>query len=134
VPIERINPSSLVPYPGMSHIVRATGGTTLYLSGQGAYTKDGALVGPGDYYAQSKQAFANVLEALKAAGATIEDVVKITYYIVRLDPKALEDFSRAMVETLGEQPAAQPAATMVGVQALGYEEMLVEIDVTAVVS
>jgi enamine deaminase RidA (YjgF/YER057c/UK114 family) len=29
--------------------------------------------------------------------------------------------------------AEQPAATMIGVQALGYPEMLVEIEVTAVV-
>jgi enamine deaminase RidA (YjgF/YER057c/UK114 family) len=133
VPIERINPPTLPTYPGATHIARATGGTTYYLSGQGAYTADHTLVGPGDYYAQSKQAFANVIEALKAIGGTFQDVVKATYYVVQLDNDALEAFSRAMQETPGYDPEAAPAATMVGVQALGYPEMLVEFDIIAVV-
>jgi enamine deaminase RidA (YjgF/YER057c/UK114 family) len=132
VTIERINPEELVKPQGFTHAVRVTEGTTIYVSGQGAYTADHQLVGPGDYYEQSKQAFINVLHALRAAGASFGDVVKATYLVVDLNPTALEGFTRAMNEVLG--PGVEhPAATMIGVQALGYPEMLVEFEVTAVV-
>ena len=130
--VERINPPTLLPPEGHTHIVRVTGGTTLYVSGQGAYGPDRHLVGPGDYYAQTKQAFTNVLTALSAVGASYHDVVKATYYVARVTPDALGDFARAMNEVLGSE-SEPPAATFVGVQSLAYDEMLVEIDVIAVV-
>ena len=130
--LERINPPELLEAHGYTHVVRVTQGTTIYVSGQGAYTADHQLVGEGDYYAQSKQAFTNVLHALRASGATFSDVVKATYLVVDLNPTALEGFTRAMTEVLGPD-ADQPAATMIGVQALGYPEMLVEFEVVAVV-
>ena len=130
--VERINPPTLLPPEGHTHIVRVTGGTTLYVSGQGAYDVDRHLVGPGDYYAQTKQAFTNVLTALNAVGASYHDVVKATYYVARVTPDALGDFARAMNEVLGSE-SEPPAATFVGVQSLAYDEMLVEIDVIAVV-
>jgi enamine deaminase RidA (YjgF/YER057c/UK114 family) len=132
VTIERINPEELLPAQGFTHVVRVTGETTIYVSGQGAYTANHVLVGPGDHYEQSKQAFTNVLLALRAAGASFRDVVKATYLVVDLNPTALEGFTRAMNEVLGPD-AEQPAATMIGVQALGYPEMLVEFEVIAVV-
>ena len=52
--------------------MRVTGGTTLYVSGQGAYGPDRQLVGLGDYYTQTKQAFTNVLTALDAVGASYQ--------------------------------------------------------------
>jgi enamine deaminase RidA (YjgF/YER057c/UK114 family) len=132
VTIERINPKELIEPHGFTHAVRVTEGTTIYISGQGAYTADHHLVGPNDYYEQSKQAFTNVLHALRAAGASFSDVVKATYLVVDLDPIALEGFTRAMNEVLGPD-SEHPAATMIGVQALGYPEMLVEFEVIAVV-
>ena len=133
MPTERINPPQLLPPQGHTHVVRVTGGTSLYLSGQGAYDADHTLVGPGDHYAQARQAFANVVTALGAAGATYRDVVKATYYIARLTPEALGGFTRALAEVPGYDPDNPPAATLVGVESLAYEEMLIEIDVTAVV-
>lgn len=131
--VKRINSEKLLPPHGHTHVTKVVSGTTIYLSGQGAFTADSKLVGEGDYYAQSKQAFENVLIALESAGATFADVVKATYYVVDLDPAALDGFVKAMYEVLGEQGDPPPSATMVGVQALGLEGMLVEIDVTAVI-
>ena len=114
--------------------MRVTGGSTLYLSGQGPFNGDNTLVGPGDYYVQSRQAFANVVTALDAAGADFADVVKASYYIVDLDQNAVAQFARALYEVPGYSPDQPPASTMVGVQALAYEGMLVEFDVTAVIA
>ena len=131
--VERINSDQLMPPHGHTHVTKVVSGTTIYLSGQGAFTADSQLVGAGDYYAQSKRAFENVLIALESAGATFADVVKATYYIVDLGPAALDGFVKAMYEVLGEQADPPPSATMVGCQALGLEGMLIEIDVTAVI-
>lgn len=133
VAVERINSDKLLPPHGHTHVTKVLSGTTVYLSGQGAFTADSKLVGEGDYYVQSRQAFENVLIALESAGATFADVVKATYYVVNLDPDALGGFVRAMGEVVGDRFGPPPSATMVGVQALGLPGMLVEIDVTAVI-
>lgn len=132
--IERFQPPQLQPTQGVTHVVRVTGGSTLYLSGQVPLDPEGNLVGPGDYYRQSSQVFANVVTALQAAGAGFADVVKATYYVVDLDQNALLEFSRALYEVPGFSPDQPPASTMIGVAALAYEGQLVEFDVTAVTS
>lgn len=131
--IERFNPPQLQPAQGVTHVVRVTGGSTLYLSGQVPLDAQGNLVGPGDYYAQSTQVFTNVVTALEAAGASFANVVKAMYYVVDLDQDALLQFSRALYEVPGFAPDQPPASTMVGVAALAYAGQLVEFDVTAVV-
>ena len=131
--VDRINPPELIPPYGHTHVVRVTGGTTLYVSGQGPYTAAHELVGPGDHYLQSKQAFTNLLNALAGAGATFRDVVKANYYVVGLDDAALDGFTRAMQEVLGADAEPPPAATLVGVEALAFPAMLVEFEAIAVV-
>lgn len=131
--IRRLNPPQLQPQQGLTHVVEVTGGRTLYLSGQGAYDSDNQIVVAGDHYAQARQAFANVCIALEAAGATFADVVKATYYVVGLDDEVLGQFARALYEVPGVVPEQLPASTMVGVETLAFPEMLIEIDVTAVV-
>jgi enamine deaminase RidA (YjgF/YER057c/UK114 family) len=131
--VERLNPPELLPPEGHTHAVRVTGGTTVYVSGQGPYAADHTLVGPGDHYAQSAQAFRNVQHALAAAGARFTDVVKANYYVVGLGPAALDGFVRAMHDVLGADAEPSPAATLVGVEALAFPEMLVEFEVIAVV-
>jgi enamine deaminase RidA (YjgF/YER057c/UK114 family) len=133
VSVERINPGELLPPHGHTHVMKVTGGTTLYISGQGAFTAASALVGAGDHYAQTRQAFQNVVMALAAGGATWHDVVKATYYVVDVTPEHLDAFVQAMNDELGADAEPPPAATFVGVAALAYPDMLIEIDVTAVV-
>lgn len=131
--IEHINPPGLWPPEAMTHVVAASGGRTLYLSGQGPYNADQQLIGPGDHQAQFEQAFRNVVVALAGAGATWRDVVKVVYFVVGVTPEVLEGFGAAMYGVLGEDAEPAPAATFVGVASLAYPEMLVEIDVIAVV-
>lgn len=131
--VDRLNPAGLIAPHGHSHVVRVTGGTTLYLAGQSAFNGDSALVGGGDHDAQTHQAFTNVLTALAAADATWRDVVKATYYMVDTRPETLDAFVRAMNDVLGADAEPPPAATFVGVASLAYPAMLVEIDVTAVI-
>lgn len=128
------HPPGLPPPTRMSHVVVAPpGASTVYVAGQTAFDADHRLVGAGDVYAQTVQAYRNLATALAAAGATMADVVKSTIYVVGVTPEVLTAFMRGMDDALGE--AMPPtASTFVGVESLAYPELLVEIDAIAVVA
>ncbi|MBW2290840.1 MAG: RidA family protein [Deltaproteobacteria bacterium] len=131
--IEYINPPELLAPKGYAHIVTATGGKTIYLAGQGAYDVSGKLIGKNDLCAQTQQAVSNLLTALSAAGARPANVVKMNIYVVGLNAAALGNFLRGMQAATGETPFPSTASTMVGVEALAWDGMLVEIEAIAVI-
>src|ERR1035437_8482769 len=131
--IEHINPRGLSEAHGYTHVVTASGGKTIYISGQGAFDDKNQLIGAGDDFAQTQQAYRNLRIALQAAGATPAQVVKSTIYVVGLTGAALDAFVRAMNEAVDGQPMPPTAATLVGVERLAFDAMLVEIDAIAVV-
>lgn len=96
----------------------------------GACPLDGAgnVVAPDDVRAQARQAVANLAAALKAAGASLTDVLKTTIYVAsanRADLVAAWDVIRA---EFGEHDAP---STLLGVTVLGYPGQLVEIEAVA---
>ena len=127
--IQRSNPPGLSTPTGYSHIVSATGGRTIYISGQVAFDAKGQLVGKGDLAAQTRQVFANLDTALKAAGATFNDVVKTNYYM--LDASQVQ-----VVREIRSKYFSQdlPASTLVEVRRLANADFLIEIEVIAVVA
>ena len=114
------------PVIGFSRAVRV--GDTVYVSGTVAWGDDGKLAGPGDMYAQAKQAIRNVEKALAQAGASLADVVRTRVFVT--DIGRLPEAARAHGEVFGD---IRPASTMVEVSALAEPEMLVEIEAIAVV-
>ena len=127
--IQRSNPPGLSTPTGYSHIVSANGGRTIYISGQVAFDAKGQLVGKGDLAAQTRQVFANLDTALKAAGATFNDVVKTNYYM--LDASQVQ-----VVREIRSKYFSQdlPASTLVEVRRLANADFLIEIEVIAVVA
>jgi enamine deaminase RidA (YjgF/YER057c/UK114 family) len=134
MPIQRVDPDGLMKPQGYTHVVVASGARTVYLAGQGAYDAQGNLVGEGDHQAQTRQAVTNLLIALKAAGATPDDLVKLTIYVVGLDAEALAAFLRGMREATEDAPLPPAASTLVGVERLAWDPMLIEIEAVAVTS
>ncbi|MGH8952757.1 MAG: RidA family protein [Acidimicrobiia bacterium] len=128
---EARNPSTLPPPAGYSQIVEVSGGTTVYIAGQVAWDTDGEVVGVGDFEAQARQVFANLVEALAAAGATPSDLVKIGIYVVDHTPEKLGVIRRVRDELLGGDPP--PTSTLIGVQTLALPDLLIEVDAIAVV-
>jgi enamine deaminase RidA (YjgF/YER057c/UK114 family) len=126
-----INPPALCPTFGWTHVVTATEGTTVYISGQVSVNERGELVGKNDLCAQTEQTFANLERALAAAGATFADVVKTNLYVVGLKPEHVPIIRE--VRSRHVNVAQPPASTLVGVTALVGADWLIEIEAVAVI-
>jgi enamine deaminase RidA (YjgF/YER057c/UK114 family) len=116
---------------GYSHVVSITGGRTVYVAGQIAMDKGGNVVGKGDFRAQATQVFENLKAALAAAGATFTDVVKMNTYIVNLSADVLPAVREVRAQYFASENL--PASTLVGVTALAFPDLLIEVEVVAVV-
>jgi enamine deaminase RidA (YjgF/YER057c/UK114 family) len=127
-----LNPPGLSPTNGWTQVVTSTGGKTIYVSGQVSLDERGQVVGKGDLKAQTEQTFANLAVALKAAGASFHDVVKMNLYVVGLKPELVPLMREVRARHV--HPERPPASTLVGVTALVGADWLIEVDVVAVVT
>jgi 2-iminobutanoate/2-iminopropanoate deaminase len=102
-------------------------GTWVYVSGQFGTDEAGAIIA-GGLEAESRTALARVVQAVREAGGTAADLVKITAYVTSLD-----DYSRYN-EVRHEVFAPDlPASTAVAVAGLIFPEASIEIDAVAFV-
>src|SRR5437764_712032 len=123
-----INPGTLAALPGFTHAVKV--GPTVYVSGDVSLDSTGQLVGAGDLRAQAAQAFANLATVLRIAGVTPADVAKLTIYVVNAKPTDLDVIRAAAPDFFPQRNS--PAGTIVGVQSLPREGLLIAVDATAV--
>ncbi|WKV71019.1 RidA family protein [Streptomyces sp. PCS3-D2] len=120
-------PEGVSPGAHYSHVVLGTG-RFVAVSGQCALDEKGAVVGEGDARAQARQVFENLRRCLAAAGATFDDVVKLTYFVTDVAHlPAVREAREAVI------PADRlPASSAVQVSALFRPELLVEVEAFAV--
>lgn len=109
---------------GYSHAAKA--GTLVFVAGQVAQDADGNLVGKGDIEAQAAQVFENLKAVLASAGATLDDVVKLTTFTTSLAyrPVIAEVRARYFKDYF-------PPNTFVVIHSLATPDYLVEIEAVA---
>lgn len=125
--VQRLTVSDLFPPPGYAHAAVASGARLVVTAGAVPLDDEGALVGADDYRAQARQTIANLLRQLQAAGASGDDVLKTTVYVVANDGADL----LAVWEAVQESRLAAAASTLLGVAMFGYPGQLVEIEAIA---
>jgi enamine deaminase RidA (YjgF/YER057c/UK114 family) len=127
-----LNPKDLNTPRFYSHAVTVEEAKKLvYVSGQVSWDAGGRIVGKGDMRAQSEQVFKNVEAALKAAGAGWGDAIKMNGYMVGMNSERVTAYREVRGRFLKE--GALPASTLVGVEALVHPDLLLEVEVVAVI-
>jgi enamine deaminase RidA (YjgF/YER057c/UK114 family) len=104
----------------------------VYLAGVGAEDENGPrgkVRHPGDFLEQCKYAYDKIKRVLAAHGAQLSDVVKVTTYMTDLRYRL--DMGKCVGASWGG--VTFPVHTLIGVAALAFPEMIVEVDVTAIV-
>jgi enamine deaminase RidA (YjgF/YER057c/UK114 family) len=130
--LEFRNPPGLFQPSTFSQLATIAHGKLVLISGQTARDAQSNLVGKGDLRAQTIQVFENIKVALQSAGGDFDDVAKLTTFVVNLKPA-----DRTMIAEMIARyfPAGRrPAHTLVGINALAVEDLLIEIEATAVVA
>jgi enamine deaminase RidA (YjgF/YER057c/UK114 family) len=113
------------PVVGYSRAVRA--GVFVFISGTTSGSPDGAI-GGNNAELQTREIFVRLAAALEQAGATFGDVVRTRMYLTNIAD--FDAVGRVHGEYFGD---IRPAATAVEVRALAAPDMLIEIDVDAII-
>jgi 2-iminobutanoate/2-iminopropanoate deaminase len=113
------------PISHFTHVVRA--GRLVFVSGCVASDEHGRTVGGSDVVAQARQVHENIKRCLAAAGATFADVCKVTVFL--RDVRDREKVNTVRKEYFG---AHRPASTLVEISRLVRDDLLIEIECTAV--
>ena len=129
--VERFDAPGLSEPPGYHHVAVASGSRVVFTAGQVPLDADGRLVGRDDPVAQTEQVLRNLRASLEAAGATPDQVVRTTVFVVARSPDDLGMVWRAFRGST-TCPVSGAPSTLLGVERLGYEGQLVEIEAIAV--
>jgi enamine deaminase RidA (YjgF/YER057c/UK114 family) len=124
-----LDPPTLHAPSGYSHVAETSGGRTIYLSGQVALSPEGQIVGADDTRLQAEQVFTNLSNALAAVGATFDNVVKLTYFMIDMaDFPSVREVRDSFVNT-----SRPPASSAVQVSGLVFDWIRLEVEAIAVI-
>ena len=128
MPFSTIATPDAKPVANYKLATRMDGGRLLYISGQVAWDTSGSIVGKGDMKAQARQTFQNLRQVLQAAGGDLQNLMKITTDITKI-----EDFP-AVAEARSEVfKGEMPASTLIVVKSLFHPDFLIEVEGIAAV-
>jgi len=128
--MERKNFSSGTPWEaiaGYSRVVRI--GPFVFVAGTTASDADGQIQCPGDLYGQAVYTFKKIEAALQGAGAQLSDVVRTRVYVTSMDD--WQQVTKAHHEFFA---TIRPVNTLLEISRLAAPEMLVEIEVDALIA
>ena len=129
--VKLVNPATVATPRGYSRAAIIDLGTCkmVILSGQVAFDDKGNLVGPGDYEKQTEQIFTNIKHIIESAGGTLDNLVKIGVYM--RDVSQVQKFRAVRDRFVNTKNP--PASTLVEVSKLFRDDVLIEIEATAII-
>jgi len=129
MPVHRFhNPAEIGKPSGYTHVVEAAHpGRIVYIAGQLGLDRDNKIAG--DFRAQAEQTFLNLKNALAAANAGFEHVVKLNNYLI--DIAHLGTFREVRDRYI--DTSAPPASTTIAISGLARPGALIEVEAVAVV-
>ena len=131
MPVQHLNPPEMHSNPAFTQaILLPAGARTLLIGGQNAVDAGAQIVGKGDLGAQTAKALENLQFCLKAAGATLEQLVQVKIYLAG-DVDIRPGFG-AWMAVWGARPNP-PTVTGLRVHGLANPDFLVEIEAVAVI-
>ncbi|MBE9461645.1 RidA family protein [Dyadobacter subterraneus] len=127
--ITYLNPDELLKNPAFSQIAVTKGnGSTIYIGGQNAITKDLEIIGKGDITRQTEYVLQNIETALSSCGATLDDLFKLTIYILQgQDVRKGFEGAQGFIKKLKNPPVISGIV----VAGLANPDYLVEIEAVA---
>jgi enamine deaminase RidA (YjgF/YER057c/UK114 family) len=126
-------PGMLQPAP-YHHVAVGTGSRHVHVSGQVGQRVEAGSAPLTTLTEQVAQALRNTAVGLAGAGATFDDVVRMTFYVTQWQPEMIADLL-AGVELVAAEvglPMPMPPASLIGVEQLFQPGVLVEVEATAV--
>ncbi len=123
---QRFNPASIAPPFGayVQGVAVPEGARWLHTAGQVGVAADGSV--PESFEAQTEQVWENIKAILAGADMGLEDLVKITAYVV--GPEHFKTYAEVRKRVLGD---VRPASTAIVVPALVFPEWLIEVEAVA---
>ncbi|MGW6915825.1 RidA family protein [Kitasatospora sp. NPDC054939] len=106
------------------------GARLVFLAGACPLNLDGSTAAVGDYAGQAAKAVENLVLALEAAGATLQDVVSTRVLVASTRQEDLVKAWEAVRDAFGDHDVP---STLMGVTVLGYNDQLVELEAVAAV-
>lgn len=131
--VQYFTPEGMMQPTPYHHVAVGTGTRHVHVSGQISRQADGTPVATGDLAGQVAQALRNTALGLEGAGASFADVLRLTFYVTHWSPEKISDFM-AGVEAVAEEIGLRlpiPPASLIGVDYLFEEDVLVEVEATA---
>ncbi len=125
------NPSSVATPKGYSHaaVIDLVNCQMVVLSGQVPFDNNGNIVGKGDFSKQTEQVFLNIKNIISELGGTMDNIIKIGIYMV--DMSQIQTFRDVRNKFINIKNP--PASTLVQVSKLFRDDVLLEVEVTAII-
>ncbi|WP_433234896.1 RidA family protein [Streptosporangium sp. CA-135522] len=133
--VQRFTPEGLLQPTPYHHVAVGTGSRHVHVSGQVSRLADGTPVAVGDLAGQVAQALRNTARGLAGAGATLDDVLRLTFYVTQWEPEKIGALM-AGLESVAEEIGLTlpiPPSSLIGVDYLFEPDVLVEVEATAIV-
>lgn len=129
--VQLINPATVATPRGYSHaaIVDLGNCKMVIMSGQVALDPKGNLVGPNDIAKQTEQVFRNIKSIVEAAGGNMNHLVKLGYFTT--DVSRIQELRTVRDQFVNVK--TPPASTLVQINKLFREDVLIEIEATAII-